>query len=80
MRPYQLEPLATLCFAFGMAVEKGAVGVDAGVLAGIADELAARGVLRDLMARMDPVMATNLQAVIVMDRAAGRYGNRRRSV
>lgn len=77
-RPFATEPLVNLAFAFGMAVKMNPADRPAGILSDLATELTARGVWRDLTARMDPDMTTRISQAVVLDRAAARAGNRQR--
>lgn len=77
MRPLQMETTASVCFAFGMAVKMDPSTRHHGLLAGLWDELAARGILRDLTARMDSDMQRNIATAVMLDRGAARSSTHR---
>lgn len=79
MRDLQTETAVAVAFAFGRTVEMTAAARPHGLLSTLADELAARGVLPDLLARMDPGYAQSIKTAVMLDRGARLRGNRQRS-
>ena len=76
MRDLQTETAVAVAFAFGRTVEMDVAARPHGLLCALGDELAARGVLPDLLARMDPGYARSIFTAMTLDRGAARKGNR----
>lgn len=78
MRPLQTESAVSIAFAFGRTLQMEASERPHGLLSALYEELGARGVLRDLMDRMDPGYKTAIAAAVMLDKGAVRKGHRQR--
>lgn len=73
-RPLSRESVAVISFGLGFTAAQPPGKRPPGRLAALAAELAARGVLPDLLAALDYELATALQMAIGLDTSRARYG------
>lgn len=77
MRPFERETAVAVAFTFGWMAASPQGTQPPGSLAALCDELAARGVLSDLLSRFDPEMTLRLMQAVTLDRMAGQKTARR---